>query len=105
MTTVQLDKKSYSIKDTLLVKEYSRLMDRLQFVIDFQEKIKNATPEEQVKLSNEINQVTSEDWKFMRDVVKRCYGLTNKDVDELHNIDMLYLFSEVRNESAILKKK
>lgn len=105
MTTVLIQDKNFEIKDTLLVKEYSRLMDRLKFIVDIQDKIKNATEQDLMALNSQVQTITSEDWTFARNVVKRCYGLTDEVIDAIHNVDMLYLFDEVRKESSILKKK
>lgn len=105
MTTVLIQDKNFEIKDTLLVKEYSRLMDRLKFIVDIQDRVKNASEQDLMALNSHVQTITSEDWTFARNVVKRCYGLTDEEVDIIHNVDMLYLFDEVRKESSILKKK
>lgn len=105
MTTIQLESKTYELKDTLLVKEYSRLMDRLKFIIDFQEKVKTGTVEELEKLGLQINSISVEDHEFVKNVIKRCFVLTDDEVENMHNTDLIQLFDEVRKESTQLKKK
>lgn len=105
MTTITIQEKNYDIKDTLLVKEYTKLMERLKWVVDIQEKIKTSTPEEFGAIANQVNSITAEDYEFVKSVVVRCFALTDEELGNMKNVDMLLLFDEVRKESSALKKK
>lgn len=105
MATVQIEQKTFEMKRTLKVKEFGRLMDRMKFIVNFPEKVKNATPEELQVLTNQINELTSDDWVFVKETIKSCYQISDDELGEILNTDMLLMFDELRKESSQLKKK
>jgi hypothetical protein len=102
---VQGSPKNYTMKDTLLVKEYRQVMQTLKFLSDFASRIKSANPEDLEETAAKLNLITIDQWDFIDKVIKRCFGMTEEELDEVHNADMLFLFSELINESRTPKKK
>ncbi len=90
----------------MFVKEMQIVMSRLKFLSDFSQKIKTITDQKELEaLAMQINEITVEDWDFACSVVKRCYGLTNEELSNIHSDELLLLFSEIIQASKQPKKK
>jgi hypothetical protein len=101
---ITIDGKSYETKRTMLRKETRHVFDNLSFLANLHDRITSATPQELQAIDREIKTMSPKEGKFIDDVIKQCFGFSDDDLDNMENLHILRLFSELYQESTVLKK-
>jgi len=102
---IVIDNKTYSLKDTLKIKEYRQVNGVLSALADMAPVLKENDTAKLTEIMGQIQKITIENWQFMEGVVKRCWGISDAEYEEENNDRMLLLFSEVVQMSRMPKKK
>lgn len=96
--------KKYDAKRRLNVAEVMQVRQKAANLIGINGRIASASPEELIKIQGEIMMENEAQDQLVIDILSKVLGRTPEQVTEMEYLDAVMLFSELFDESTILKK-
>ena len=105
LETIKFNGKDLEFKRKLSFGEVRKFQKAAGNLLDFDEKVKNATPEELDKLAEESMKSSDEQMELIANTIQNCLGFKDEKLNEISFPDAVVLFNEIFKASTELKKK